>query len=196
MCYARALLPFLALNHWTESQEILWTLSGNSGLHSGACFGHCFVCLFVPQDWVNKDLCQARVSFPRFSSLPSTLVAVPPTYEESRMSPGISHLNPNAVRYETTRVSSQRQIQKQPLAKGSVISVTAGSSLMAKQNLFLSGSSINITSRGLKGAESLTGEWLSAIKMQKVACLIFLRRREGGREKDRGCRLQYQFKWT
>lgn len=62
-----------------------------------------FVCLFVPRDWVNKAFCQAIVSFPWFYSLPSTLAAVPPTNEESRMSPGISHLNPNAVRYQTTR---------------------------------------------------------------------------------------------
>lgn len=65
----------------------------------------------------------------------------------------------------------QQQIQKQPPKKGSVISITAGSSLMAKQNLFLSGSSINITSRGLKGAELMV-EWLSATKIERAACLI------------------------
>lgn len=64
-----------------------------------------FVCLFVPRDWINKALCQVRVSSPRFCSLSSTLAAVPPTHEESRMNPGISHLNPNAVRYQTTRAS-------------------------------------------------------------------------------------------
>lgn len=63
------------------------------------------ICLFVPRGQVNKTLCQARVSFPQFCSLSSTLVAVLPTHEESRMSPGISHLNPSAVRYQTTRVS-------------------------------------------------------------------------------------------
>lgn len=91
----------------------------------------------------------------------------------------------------------QQQIQKQPPAKDSVTSIATGSSPMAKQNLFLSGSSINITSQGLKGAELLTGEWLSAIKMERAACLIFLRKRdalEGGQGKDRGCRLQYLFK--
>lgn len=84
-------------------------------------------------------------------------------------------------------------------AKGFVTSITAGSSLMAKQNLFLSGSSTNITSRVLKGAELLMGEWLSAIKMEQAACLIFLRKRhalEVEQGKERGCRLQYLFKET
>lgn len=87
----------------------------------------------------------------------------------------------------------QQQIQKQRPEKGSVISITAGSSLMAKQNLFLSGSSINIPSQGLKGAE-LMGEWLSATKIETAACLIFLSKRdalEGGQGKDR---LQCLFK--
>lgn len=64
---------------------------------------------------------------------------------------------------------------------------------MAKQNLFLSGSSINITSRGLKGAELMV-EWLSATKIERAACLIFVSKRDalgGGQGKDR---LQYLFK--
>jgi len=147
-------------------------------------------CLLVCSTRLGKQgFTPSKSLFPSICSLPSTLAAVPPTHKECRMSPGISHLNPNAVRYQTTRAYPQQQIQKQPRAKGSVISIAMGSSPMAKQNLFLSGSFINITSRGLKGAELLTREWLSAIKMERAACLIFLRKRdalEGGQGKDKG----------
>lgn len=78
--------------------------------HWGLFWTGFFVCLFVPPGWVNKAFCQVRVSFPRLSPLPSSPVAVPLTCKESRMRPGISHLNPNTVRYQTTRASPQQQI--------------------------------------------------------------------------------------
>lgn len=55
---------------------------------------------------------------------------------------------------------------------------------MVKQNSFFRGSSINVTSRGLKGAGLLTGGWFSAIKVERAARLVFLGKRgalEGGR---------------
>lgn len=151
-----------------------------------------FVCLFVPWGWINKALCQVRVSFFCSSSLPSTPVASAPTCKESRMSLGISHLNPTTVRYQTTRASPQKPFQKQPPAKDTVISTSAGSSRMAKQNLFLSVSSINTTSWRLIGAELLRREWPSATKMEGGAWLtfIFLRKQKRGRRTGKGQEMQ------
>lgn len=90
-------------------------------------------------------------------------------------------------------------VQKQPPAKDTVISTSAGSSPMAKQNLFLSGSSINTTSWRLKGAKLLTREWPSAVKMEGGDWLTFIFLGKKKRKEDRertGSADQYLFLWT